>query len=78
MDDYARLDHGRVAVANFDTGHGGTFWEPTGGAAAAVAVVWLTGQLRHVGEAGWTFLGDDWGLCTDPAWTFEKKRLEGR
>jgi hypothetical protein len=78
MDDYARIDHVPVAVANIDKGHGGTYWEPNGGAAAAVAVEWLNWQLRHDGEAGRTFLGDDCGLCTDPAWTFEKKRLEGR
>jgi hypothetical protein len=35
-----------VAVANLPVGHGGTFLEPNGGAAASVAVSWLDWQLR--------------------------------
>lgn len=41
MDDFARISNVPVAVANIDTGHGGTYWDPNGGAAAQVAVQWL-------------------------------------
>lgn len=76
MDDFARIGHVPVAVANIDKGHGGTYMEPNGGAAAAVVVDWLDWRLRGDAEAGTTFLGADCGLCTDPDWTFEAKGLD--
>jgi hypothetical protein len=76
MDDFARIDHVPVAVANIDKGHGGTYWEPNGGAAARVVVRWLDWHLRRDQKAAATFTGAECALCADPAWTFEKKRLE--
>jgi hypothetical protein len=76
MDDFARIAHVPVAVANIDKGHGGTYWEPNGGAAAQVVVDWLNWRLRGDAEAGRAFVGADCGLCTDPAWTFEAKGLD--
>lgn len=76
MDDYGRIDHVPVAVANIDKGHGGTYDEPNGGAAAAVVVSWLEWTLRDDAEAGNLFLGPECGLCTDPQWAFEKKGLD--
>ena len=38
MADYEHIGHVPVAVANIDKGHGGTYWEPNGGAAAEVVV----------------------------------------
>jgi hypothetical protein len=73
MDDFAKINHVPIAVANIDVGHGGTYWEPNGGAAAAVVVDWLAWQLRGSDKASQTFLGADCGLCTDPEWTYEKK-----
>src|SRR5690606_1171334 len=70
------IDHVPVAVANIDKGHGGTYAEPNGGAAAAVVVKWLEWQLRGNAEAARTFLGDDCGLCVDPEWTYEKKGFD--
>src|SRR6185436_301792 len=46
MDDFTRISHVPVAVANLPVGHGGTYNEPNGGAAASVAVSWLNWQLR--------------------------------
>src|SRR5262245_27538643 len=37
MDDFARIAHVPVAIANLPVGHGGTFQEPNGGDAASVA-----------------------------------------
>jgi hypothetical protein len=76
MDDFARIDHVPVAVANIDTGHGGTYWEPNGGASARVVVDWLEWRLRGNAEAGRTFLGKDCGLCVDTKWTFEATRFD--
>jgi hypothetical protein len=73
MDDFARISHVPVAVANLAVGHGGTFQEPNGGAAASVAVSWLDWQLRGDLQAARRFVGEDCGLCSDPAWTFELK-----
>lgn len=76
MDDYRRIDHVPVAIANIDKGHGGTYSEPNGGAAAQVVVDWLQWTLRGEARAAAMFLGEDCGLCSDPEWTFEKKRLD--
>jgi hypothetical protein len=78
MDDFARIGHVPVAVANLPVGHGGTFQQPNGGAAAAVAVSWLEWQLRGDEGAARRFVGEDCGLCRDSSWTFERKRFEAR
>jgi hypothetical protein len=76
MDDFSRIDHVPIAVASIDKGHGGTYTETNGGAAAAVVVDWLQWQLRGDNEAGKRFRGADCGLCSDPAWTFDSKGLD--
>jgi len=76
MDDFAKIDHTPVAVANIGVGHGGTFWEPNGGKAAEVVVDWLDWTLRGDEDAGRTFTGDDCRLCDDPDWTFDKKKID--
>jgi len=73
MDDFARLDHVPVAVANIDVGHGGTFDMPNGGSAAQLAVNWLQWQLRGDRQAALYFIGKDCGLCQDEDWTLERK-----
>ena len=75
MDDFKRIEHVPVAVANIATGHTGTYFEPNGGAVAQVALGWLQWQLRHDRQAARLFVGKDCGLCKDPKWTLEKKRL---
>jgi dienelactone hydrolase len=76
MDDFRRIEHMPVAVANLlGAGHGGTYAQENGGAAAQVAVNWLNWQLRGDAAAGHMFTGGDCGLCTDAAWDFESKRL---
>ncbi|MGE0444075.1 MAG: VOC family protein [Vicinamibacterales bacterium] len=75
MDDFEKIAHVPVAVADINTGHGGTYWEPNGGAAAQVVVTWLDWQLRKNAEAGRTFLGSSCGLCADSQWTFKSKGL---
>lgn len=75
MDDYARLAHVPVAVANLPVGHGGTFQQPNGGDAASVAVSWLDWQLRGDAAAAQRFVGADCGLCRDSRWKYESKNL---
>jgi hypothetical protein len=75
MHDYETIDHVPVAVANIDKGHGGTYWEPNGGAAAEVVIDWLDWQLRGDVEASRTFVGPSCGLCRDPQWEYQSKGL---
>ena len=77
MDDFKRIAHVPVAVANLPVGHGGTFNEPNGGAAASVAVSWLDWQLRDDVQSGKRFVGEDCGLCNDAQWSFERKQFPG-
>jgi hypothetical protein len=76
MDDFHRIDHVPAAVANIDVGHGGTYNEPNGGRAAQVAVAWLEWQLRGDQKAKQWFVGEACRLCTDKAWTIERKKLD--
>lgn len=75
MDDFARISHVPVAVANLPVGHGGTFQEPNGGAAASVAVSWLDWQLRGDTQAARRFVGEDCGLCRDARWSLQRKQF---
>jgi dienelactone hydrolase len=75
MDDFKRINHVPIAVANIEKGHGGTYFEPNGGAAAQVAVNWLQWQLRGDAKAKAMFVGKDCGLCKDPQWKLEKKMI---
>ena len=76
MDDFAKITEVPAMVANLDVGHVGTFIEPNGGAAASVAVSWLDWQLKGDQEAAKRFTGKDCGLCKDPAWKVERKRID--
>jgi len=64
-----------LAVANLPVGHGGTFNQPNGGAAASVAVSWLDWQLRADPKSAKRFMGDDCGLCQDAPWSFQRKQF---
>lgn len=74
MDDFRRLGL-PVVAANLDVGHGGTFWEPEGGKAAAMTVRWLDWRLKGDEDAAAMFRGEDCGYCADPAWTLERRNL---
>ncbi len=77
MDDFARINHVPVVVGNvLGVGHGGTYWQPNGGKAAAAVVAWLNWQLRGDTRAAKMFVGKDCGLCVDGAWKIEKKGVE--
>jgi hypothetical protein len=77
MDDFNRITHVPVAMANLPVGHGGTFNEPNGGAAASVAVSWLNWQLRGDARSGERFVGEACGLCADARWSLQRKQFPG-
>ena len=75
MDDFTRVAHVPIAIANLPVGHGGTFFEPNGGAAASVAVSWLNWQLRGDADSGRRFVGEACGLCQDARWSLQRKQF---
>ena len=74
-DDFARIAHVPAMLLNLNVGHGGTFREPNGGRVAQVAVSWFDWQLRGDTTAARMFTGPKCGLCVDPAWTVERKKI---
>lgn len=75
MDDFKRVAHVPIAMANLPVGHGGTFLEPNGGPAASVAVSWLDWQLRGDADSARRFVGENCGLCQDARWSLERKQF---
>lgn len=75
MDDFNRINHVPVFVANMDVGHGGTYSQPHGGEFARVATAWYKWQLKKDVNAGKMFTGDSPQLSTSTEWKFEKKNM---
>jgi len=75
MDDYDRINHVPVFVANMDVGHGGTYGKPHGGEFASVATAWFQWQLKGDKKAGKMFAGNPCGLANDPNWKVQKKNM---
>lgn len=76
MDDFKRINHVPVFVANMDVGHGGTYAQPHGGEFARVATAWYQWTLKGDKNAGKMFTGNPSGLATNPVWTLEKKNMQ--
>ena len=76
MDDFSRVNHVPIAIANLDVGHAGTFARPHGGKFTPVALAWLDWHLKRKKEASKMFLGQDNELNRDPDWTVEAKNLD--
>jgi len=75
MDDFKRINHVPVFVANLNVGHGGTYSKPHGGEFAKVATAWFQWQLKGDKEAAKMFAGDPAGLSKSPDWKVEKKKI---
>jgi hypothetical protein len=75
MDDFNKINHLPVFVANMDVGHGGTYSRPHGGEFAKVATAWYNWQLKGDKEAAKMFTGNPPGLAKDPNWKVEKKKM---
>ena len=75
-DDFQRINHVPVFMANRNVGHyPATYREPHGGAFGAAGVAWLNWQLKGDAGAARTFVGPNCGLCSDTAWTVQAKNL---
>ena len=75
MNDYQRINHVPVFMANMDVGHGGTYSQPHGGEFAKVATAWYNWQLKGDSAAGQLFSGEPAGLSKNPTWRVEKKNM---
>ena len=76
MDDFRRIRQVPAFVGNLiGVGHGGTYWQPNGGKAAAAVVAWLDWQLRGDRKGAQLFEGPDCTICKDPAWTIERRNI---
>lgn len=75
MNDYERINHVPVFMANMDVGHGGTYSQPHGGEFAKVATAWYQWQLKGDQAAGQLFTGEPAGLSKNPNWRVEKKKM---
>jgi len=76
MDDFKRIDHVPVFVANLNVGHGGTYSKPHGGEFAKVATAWFQWQLKGDKDAAKMFTGNPAGLSKLPEWKFDKKKIQ--
>jgi hypothetical protein len=76
MDDFSRINHVPVFVANMDVGHGGTYSQPHGGEFAKVATDWFKWQLKGDMEAAKMFTGNPCGLSKSTVWKVDRKNLQ--
>jgi len=76
MDDFNRINHVPVFVANMEVGHGGTYAQPHGGEFAKVATAWYKWQLKGDTEAGKMFTGNPCELSKSAVWKVDKKNLK--
>ncbi len=75
MDDFRRINHVPVFVANLNVGHGGTYSRPHGGDFAKVATAWFQWQLKDDKQAAKMFEGEPCGVAQMPGWKVEKKNI---
>jgi dienelactone hydrolase len=76
MDDFSRINHVPIVMANLDVGHGGTYARPHGGEYTPVALAWLDWHLKGNRNASQTFLDENSPLRRDPTWMVEVKNLK--
>lgn len=75
-DDFAKIESVPVLLANREVGHyPATFLDPRGGAWGAAVSAWLKWQLKGDQRAAKMFTGAKCGLCSDPKWIVEKKKI---
>ncbi|QJU60724.1 hypothetical protein HL653_15980 [Sphingomonas sp. AP4-R1] len=75
MDDFERIAHVPVFLADHPVGHLGTFNQANGGSEAQVALHWLQWQLYGSQQAAAAFVGKECGLCKDSGWLLERKNV---
>ena len=75
VDDFERIGHVPVMLANLPVGHGGTFRLVDGGDWARVGTAWLDWQLKGDAQAARWFVGPGCRLCTTYGWSVQRKQF---
>jgi uncharacterized protein len=75
VDDFERIAHVPVMLANLPVGHGGTFRLVNGGDWARVGTAWLDWQLKGDVQAARWFVGTGCRLCTTYGWSVQRKQF---
>ncbi|MGV3556251.1 MAG: hypothetical protein ACO1OD_13455 [Croceibacterium sp.] len=75
VDDFERIGHVPVMLANLPVGHGGTFRLVNGGDWARVGTAWLDWQLKGDAQAARWFVGPGCRLCTTYGWSVQRKQF---
>jgi dienelactone hydrolase len=76
-ENFALINHVPVFYgARHNAGHTATVFHPGGGEFANVASNWLLYQFKGDKDAAKIFVGKDCGLCTNPDWDTDSKRLD--
>lgn len=75
MDDFTRITHVPVVMANLPVGHAGTYLKPNGGAFQPVTLSWLNWQLKEESENASKFIGEACGYCNFEGWRIESKNF---
>ncbi len=74
---FALINHVPVFYgARHNAGHTATVFHPGGGEYANVAANWLRYLFKGDKDAGKMFVGKNCGLCTNPNWDTNSKKLE--
>ena len=77
-DDFKRIQTVPVFWGSLDIpgdAHAGTFRQTNGGKFGSAGVAWLKWQLKGDQNAAKMFQGSNCGLCVDPQWKVQKKRI---
>lgn len=76
-DDYQRINNVPIFYGSMKgAGHIATHRHKNGGRFAEVITSWLQYQLKADKTAAKVFTGAQCGLCTDPAWTVQRKKMD--
>lgn len=78
MDDFGRINHVPVVMANLNVGHSGTYRQPHGGAFAPLILDWLDWQMKEKNENAKLFLGTNCGWCKKDGWRIETKNFNAK
>lgn len=78
-DDFKRIEDVPVFLGVLEIpgdAHAGTFRQDNGGKFAVAGVAWLKWHFKNDKKSAQMFQGPHCGLCSDPQWKVEKKKID--
>ncbi|WP_304234121.1 alpha/beta hydrolase [Jiulongibacter sediminis] len=73
---FERISKTAVVLANYPSGHGGTYREAHGGEYVLPTIAWFNWQLKGQVESKTYFAGEDCDLCQRKDWEVKTKGLQ--